>query len=140
MQKFSPSHFSIIPHFVSFPGFLPEACEAIAEKAIFKQVFNNSRAICCVSAPFLDSKECCGHVQQVFFLPTIMRTGTDSKSKWPIITPTKKEWAGLDSNQRRLTPTGLQPVPFSLSGTDPFVLCMSDKSAIRVADKLKSKN
>ena len=28
-------------------------------------------------------------------------------------------WAGLDSNQRRLTPTGLQPVPFSHSGTDP---------------------
>lgn len=29
------------------------------------------------------------------------------------------QWAGLDSNQRRLTPTGLQPVPFSHSGTDP---------------------
>ncbi len=33
-----------------------------------------------------------------------------------------KKWAGLDSNQRRLTPTGLQPVPFSHSGTDPFCL------------------
>ncbi len=32
----------------------------------------------------------------------------------------KKKWAGLDSNQRKLTLTGLQPVPFSLSGTDPF--------------------
>ncbi len=31
----------------------------------------------------------------------------------------KLYWAGLDLNQRRLTPTGLQPVPFSLSGTDP---------------------
>ena len=31
----------------------------------------------------------------------------------------KIKWAGLDSNQRRLTPTGLQPVPFSHSGTDP---------------------
>ncbi len=30
------------------------------------------------------------------------------------------QWAGLDSNQRKLTLTGLQPVPFSLSGTDPF--------------------
>ncbi len=30
------------------------------------------------------------------------------------------KWAGLDSNQRRLTPTGLQPVPFSRSGTDPI--------------------
>ena len=29
------------------------------------------------------------------------------------------QWAGLDSNQRKLTLTGLQPVPFSLSGTDP---------------------
>jgi len=29
------------------------------------------------------------------------------------------QWAGLDSNQRRLAPTGLQPVPFSHSGTDP---------------------
>jgi hypothetical protein len=28
-------------------------------------------------------------------------------------------WAGLDSNQRRLTPMGLQPIPFSHSGTDP---------------------
>ncbi len=30
-----------------------------------------------------------------------------------------QHWAGLDSNQRRLTPMGLQPIPFSLSGTDP---------------------
>jgi len=30
------------------------------------------------------------------------------------------QWAGLDSNQRRLTPTVLQPVPFSHSGTDPL--------------------
>ena len=29
------------------------------------------------------------------------------------------DWAGLDSNQRRLTPMGLQPIPFSRSGTDP---------------------
>ena len=28
-------------------------------------------------------------------------------------------WERLDSNQRRHTPTGLQPVPFSLSGTLP---------------------
>jgi hypothetical protein len=27
----------------------------------------------------------------------------------------------LDSNQRRLSPTGLQPVPFSHSGTDPNI-------------------
>ena len=101
----------------------PVSCQKLVKplpKAIFKQVFNNSRAICCVSAPFLDFNECCGDVQQLLFLPTIMRTGTDSKSKWAIITPIKKKWAGLDSNQRRLTPTGLQPVPFSLSGTDPF--------------------
>jgi hypothetical protein len=35
------------------------------------------------------------------------------------VTDLKKKWAGKDSNLRRLTPTGLQPVPFSRSGTDP---------------------
>ena len=30
-------------------------------------------------------------------------------------------WAGEDLNLRRLTPTGLQPVPFGHSGTDPEV-------------------
>ena len=30
-----------------------------------------------------------------------------------------RKWAGLESNQRRLAPTGLQPVPFGRSGTDP---------------------
>ena len=30
-------------------------------------------------------------------------------------------WAGEDLNLRRLTPTGLQPVPFGRSGTDPEV-------------------
>ncbi len=29
------------------------------------------------------------------------------------------KWAGLDSNQRKLTLMGLQPIPFSHSGTDP---------------------
>ena len=37
--------------------------------------------------------------------------------------PPKEKWAGLDSNQRRLAPTGLQPVPFSHSGTDPCPPC-----------------
>ena len=32
----------------------------------------------------------------------------------------RRYWAGQDSNLRRLTPTGLQPVPFSHSGTDPL--------------------
>ena len=31
-----------------------------------------------------------------------------------------QKWAGLDSNQRKLTLMGLQPIPFSLSGTDPI--------------------
>ena len=30
------------------------------------------------------------------------------------------KWAELDSNQRKLTLTGLQPVPFSHSGIDPI--------------------
>ena len=34
-------------------------------------------------------------------------------------TGSNRQWAGLDSNQRKLTLTGLQPVPFSHSGTDP---------------------
>ena len=50
------------------------------------------------------------------------KLGTDSDGMSPVGNPRKKQWAGLDSNQRRLTPTGLQPVPFSLSGTDPFQL------------------
>jgi hypothetical protein len=29
------------------------------------------------------------------------------------------QWTGQDSNLRRLTPMGLQPIPFSLSGTCP---------------------
>jgi site-specific recombinase XerC len=45
--------------------------------------------------------------------------GTDYNTVAPPDTPSKEQWAGLDSNQRRLTPTGLQPVPFSHSGTDP---------------------
>ena len=40
----------------------------------------------------------------------------------PVEIPHKKQWAGLDSNQRKLTLTGLQPVPFSLSGTDPIFI------------------
>ena len=43
------------------------------------------------------------------------------RSKMRPIRRRRKKWAGLDSNQRRLTPTGLQPVPFSHSGTDPIV-------------------
>ncbi len=33
----------------------------------------------------------------------------------------QKYWAGLDSNQRKLTLMGLQPIPFSHSGTDPDI-------------------
>ena len=33
--------------------------------------------------------------------------------------PETRWWRGLDSNQRRRTPTGLQPVPFNHSGTPP---------------------
>jgi hypothetical protein len=45
-------------------------------------------------------------------------TGTQKKALRDFAGP---QWAGLDSNQRRLTPTGLQPVPFSHSGTDPYI-------------------
>ena len=37
-------------------------------------------------------------------------------------TPSKSKWAGLDSNQRKLTLMGLQPIPFSHSGTDPIFI------------------
>ena len=43
----------------------------------------------------------------------------DDRTRRGVIYP-PKNWAGLDSNQRRLTPMGLQPIPFSRSGTDPF--------------------
>ena len=39
-------------------------------------------------------------------------------------------WAGEDLNLRRLTPTGLQPVPFGRSGTDPEVRILA--LAVRV--------
>ncbi len=32
-----------------------------------------------------------------------------------------KQWAGLDSNQCRLSPANLQSAPFSHSGTDPTI-------------------
>ena len=34
-------------------------------------------------------------------------------------------WAGEDLNLRRLTPTGLQPVPFGHSGTDPELVILA---------------
>ena len=37
----------------------------------------------------------------------------------PAVAGLSSQWERLDSNQRRHTPTGLQPVPFSLSGTLP---------------------
>ncbi len=51
-----------------------------------------------------------------------VKLGTESNGMSYVDNPPKKQWAGLDSNQRKLTLTGLQPVPFSLSGTDPFQL------------------
>ena len=50
----------------------------------------------------------------------------DCESKREFATPCEKvlksqKWAGLDSNQRKLTLMGLQPIPFSHSGTDPIV-------------------
>ena len=49
------------------------------------------------------------------------------ESKREFATPCEKvqkrqKWAGLDSNQRKLTLMGLQPIPFSRSGTDPIQL------------------
>ena len=49
-----------------------------------------------------------------------------------------EDWAGLDSNQRRLAPMGLQPIPFSHSGTDPykpisfFYLYVSDRLKCKI--------
>ena len=55
------------------------------------------------------------------------KTGKDDS---PVDNPQKEQWAGLDSNQRKLTLMGLQPIPFSHSGTDPFQLS-NDAKAIR---------
>ncbi len=40
------------------------------------------------------------------------------------------KWAGLDSNQRKLTLMGLQPIPFSLSGTDPIYFINKSKRSL----------
>src|SRR4029077_21265448 len=40
----------------------------------------------------------------------------------------RDRWERLDSNQRRHTPTGLQPVPFSLSGTLPARGCWDNRA------------
>ena len=45
--------------------------------------------------------------------------GTEKEPMTTDVTGSNRQWAGLDSNQRRLTPMGLQPIPFSHSGTDP---------------------
>ncbi len=51
---------------------------------------------------------------------SIVSLGADCNEKSPVDTPSKNKWAGLDSNQRKLTLMGLQPIPFSHSGTDPL--------------------
>ena len=59
------------------------------------------------------------HTQSVFLhhnitkiqQPHILKHHFTKKMKW---------WRRLDSNQRRRKPTGLQPVPFSHSGTPPL--------------------
>ncbi len=45
--------------------------------------------------------------------------GAKKKPMTTDVTGSNRHWVGLDSNQRKLTLTGLQPVPFSHSGTDP---------------------
>jgi len=60
---------------------------------------------------------------------SIDELGVNSDSMLPVDNPPKNNWAGLDLNQRRLTPTGLQPVPFSHSGTDPSVTITSASQA-----------
>ncbi len=48
------------------------------------------------------------------------RTGLFSLSSSKIRIASGADWARQDLNLRRLTPTGLQPVPFGRSGTRPF--------------------
>ena len=50
----------------------------------------------------------------------VKQLGVNSNLMSLIGNPKKENWAGLESNQRRLTPMGLQPIPFSRSGTDPL--------------------
>ena len=44
-------------------------------------------------------------------------------------------WRGLDSNQRRRKPTGLQPVPFSHSGTPPCKIQVGEETNVRDTGK-----
>lgn len=46
--------------------------------------------------------------------------GVKSDLMSPADIPKKNKWAGQDSNLRKLTLMGLQPIPFSHSGTDPY--------------------
>jgi hypothetical protein len=52
-------------------------------------------------------------------LPYILGTACLVPNAVTQSSPRRGWWRGLDSNQRRRTPTGLQPVPFSHSGTPP---------------------
>jgi hypothetical protein len=56
------------------------------------------------------------------------------------LTPQKEKWAGLDSNQRRLTPTGLQPVATKSQATEKQQLTTQGKSSVQTSVQTKSGN
>ena len=94
-----------------------------AYKPAYKKLAKNAYSGCQQSAKDGSSQQCVksesiknwgGHKSC-----DIVALGAEKKPMTTDVTGWNRQWAGLDSNQRRLTPMGLQPIPFSHSGTDP---------------------
>ncbi len=98
--------------------------DGIAYKPAYKKLAKNAYTGCQQSATFVNETDT--------RRPTIAESMDHGKSfesaclgnkKTPLSSSDSRadsQWAELDSNQRRLTPMGLQPIPFSHSGTDPL--------------------
>ncbi|MHA2043568.1 MAG: hypothetical protein ACW99G_02175 [Candidatus Thorarchaeota archaeon] len=53
---------------------------------------------------------------------------------------TKKQWAGLDSNQRKLTLTGLQPVPSKSQPAEKQTFTTPRKCSVQTSVQTKTEN
>jgi hypothetical protein len=57
-----------------------------------------------------------------------------------IDTGSNRQWAGLDSNQRRLTPMGLQPIPDDPQGHQNKELTQPPYSCLQTSLQTKAEN
>ena len=79
-------------------------------------------AACSLALPTAAMLRVCGMLRVWGFAPTDAEHWSTNRQAPKGLTVHVAEgdaWAGLDLNQRRQMPTGLQPVPFGHSGTDP---------------------